>query len=73
MKVRIIRTVKDTNERLSEGVPFQLSPKFLQNSLQIDIDERIRYQTHLGFGGAITESTAYTLAHDMTPAARQEA
>ncbi|MCA1032551.1 glucosylceramidase [Bacillus timonensis] len=59
-KIRMVLTAKDTEDRLTE----QQGLSFTKNASNVDIsiDPTTEYQTMLGFGGAFTEATAYTLS-----------
>jgi glucosylceramidase len=69
--IKVVVTSKNTNDRLTEKEALTLSA---QSSGNIDLllDESQQYQEIVGFGGAFTEATAYTLAQ-MTADKRQEA
>ncbi|OZM58069.1 glucosylceramidase [Lottiidibacillus patelloidae] len=59
--VKMILTAKDSEDRLTE----KHSVKFTENNSEnadILIDSATTYQKILGFGGAFTEATAYTLS-----------
>lgn len=62
MKVRIIRTAKNTGDRLTEKQTVNLSKNFETNISVIALDPKQTFQKHLGFGGAFTEAAAYTLS-----------
>ncbi|GKU26295.1 glycoside hydrolase family 30 protein [Clostridium folliculivorans] len=60
-KIRIIQTAKDTADRLTEKDSISFNKeKSSDNTLKIDRNKK--YQKIVGFGGAFTESAAYTLA-----------
>jgi len=72
MKIRVIRTAKDTGERLKELAPLELDKKIIKSEFHVLINPSVSFQTHIGFGGAVTEATAYTLAAQMNFDSRKE-
>lgn len=72
MKIRVIRTAKDTGERLKELAPLEIEKQVVKSEYQVLIKPEISYQTHIGFGGAVTEATTFTLAAQMNDVARKE-
>ena len=68
--VKIIQTARDTKDRLTEKGVFTLEKEKTQGAvLLLNIDNR--YQKIVGFGGAFTESAAYTF-YKMEPSKRAE-
>lgn len=61
-KLRIILTSKDTKDRLAEKEPLNFTTGNKEDLPSIKIDISKSYQSILGFGGAFTEATAYTLS-----------
>jgi glucosylceramidase len=59
--IRKILTKKDSDDRLEEKPGLELSES-IESDKVIVIDNNLRYQRILGFGGALTESAAYTLS-----------
>ncbi len=72
MKAKIIRTAKNTNDRLTEKQTITLAKDFDYSVNMIVINPKLIYQTHIGFGGAFTEAAAYTLS-EMPDEKRMEA
>lgn len=70
--VRLIQTAKDTADRLAEkaSLTFQPDEKGTENHL-INIYDDVRYQTVIGFGGALTEASSVTIDR-MGEGSRQE-
>ncbi|QJC53864.1 glycoside hydrolase family 30 protein [Paenibacillus albicereus] len=70
--IRLVQTAKDTGERLAERpeLSFRDDESGHENHL-INIYDDIAYQTIEGFGGALTEASAVTIAK-MSPARQQE-
>jgi glucosylceramidase len=62
MKIKLYQTAKDTKDRISKTGELTLSPIFKTNTPMIVLNPSQTYQTHIGFGGAFTESAAYTLS-----------
>lgn len=62
MKIEIIRSSKEDNARLKPSGELELVHKFNIDMPTIYIDSTKTYQTHLGFGGAFTESACYVLS-----------
>lgn len=58
--IEMIRTVKDTGERLSEHAPAAFGPNPDDDTPSILVDAGTRYQVIEGFGGAFTEAAATT-------------
>lgn len=56
----VVQSVKADN---SFWQPVDFKHSDTDTTVQVAIDSKKTYQTWLGFGGAITESAAYTLAH----------
>jgi len=65
--LRYYLTARDTADRLAEQhrIPFTGPPE--RYDVSIVIDPEVAFQTHLGFGGAFTESAAVTLAKLSAP------
>ncbi|MFD1020967.1 glycoside hydrolase family 30 protein [Thalassobacillus hwangdonensis] len=61
-ELNVTVTAKDTEDRLSRKAPLSLSPYGGEASADIEIKTDETYQEVLGFGGAFTEATAYTLS-----------
>jgi glucosylceramidase len=59
--IRKILTKKDSDDRLEEKPVLELTKTGASDNI-IVIDSNLRYQKILGFGGALTESAAYTLS-----------
>ncbi|NLG81301.1 MAG: glycoside hydrolase family 30 protein [Bacilli bacterium] len=72
MKVKVIRTAKNTGDRLTELETLELNGEFNRHSNMIVVSPNETYQTHIGFGGAFTEACAYTLS-EMPKEKREEA
>ena len=63
MKIKKIETNIKRNLYLDITNNIELSPEILNTETKkISIDENIKYQEVLGFGGAFTESAGYSLA-----------
>ena len=62
MNIKLFQTAKDTKDRISKTGELTLSPIFKTNTPMIVLNPNQTYQTHIGFGGAFTESAAYTLS-----------
>lgn len=59
--IKVVLTSKNTNDRLTE----KQSLRFTENNIElidIKINDKKRYQSIVGFGGAFTEAAAYTLS-----------
>jgi glucosylceramidase len=69
--MRVFRTAKDTDERLSEGAPLTLEQGLKPLLPSVLIDSGTRYQEIEGFGGSFTEAAAVTL-FKMSPERRAE-
>lgn len=67
---RIIRTVKDSGDRLSDAAILEVRNK-TERQAALRVDPNKQYQQILGFGGAFTESGAYVLSK-IHPKKRQE-
>lgn len=61
-KLRTILTSKDTKDRLAEKEGLNFTTEKKEGLASIKIDASKAYQRILGFGGAFTEATAYTLS-----------
>ncbi|MDQ0484907.1 glycoside hydrolase family 30 protein [Guptibacillus hwajinpoensis] len=57
-----IQSARDNGDLLKVKEPLQVSSLSSENATQISIDPKQTYQTILGFGGAFTEASAYTLS-----------
>lgn len=62
MKITQIVTAKETKERLEQKEPILMEQGVNESSDFIKINTTIQHQELLGFGGAFTESAAYTLS-----------
>ncbi|KGE16539.1 glycoside hydrolase family 30 protein [Paenibacillus wynnii] len=61
--VRVIQTAKDTEDRLTEKTSISFSPDSAEKEMElINIYEDLEYQEIEGFGGALTEASAVTIA-----------
>jgi glucosylceramidase len=69
--VQTVVTAKYTEERLSPKQGLSFSTKAEEAQPDIVLDPEMSYQTMIGFGGAFTESAAYTLSR-MSPEKRAE-
>jgi glucosylceramidase len=72
MNVKVVRTAKNTGDRLTEKQTLTLTENFDNNVNVVAIDPKQTFQTHIGFGGSFTEAAAYTLA-EMPAEKRAEA
>ena len=70
-KAQTILTAKNTGERLSPQPGIVFSVKAPSQQADIVLQPEVGYQKMLGFGGAFTESAAYTLSR-MSPEKRAE-
>jgi glucosylceramidase len=68
--VRVIQTAKNTNDRLTQKGEFALSG-VRNEGITFTMDTNKRYQKIIGFGGAFSESAAYTFSR-MEPHLREE-
>jgi glucosylceramidase len=59
-KLRVVLTAKDTSDRLADKGLFVFEKNSENADIKLDVNKR--YQTILGFGGALTEAAAYTLS-----------
>jgi glucosylceramidase len=66
-------TAKDTNNRLAAGAPltFTALPQPDEGMLCVEVDPTHRFQSIVGFGGALTDAAAETFAK-LPPAVQQE-
>ncbi|HEY8436410.1 MAG TPA: glycoside hydrolase family 30 protein [Haloplasmataceae bacterium] len=62
MVVRIVRTAKNTGDRLKEIQKVEMTKDFNLQIPLIALNPEEEYQTHIGFGGAFTEAACYTLS-----------
>src|SRR5690348_16099010 len=71
-KVTVYTTAKDTDQRLASSGEVEFKPmgQPMETQTCVFIDPRRTFQTFLGIGGAITDSSAETLAK--IPAAKQQ-
>jgi len=71
-KISVYTTAKDTDQRLGRTAEVEFKPmgQPLETQTCVFIDPRRTFQTFLGIGGAITDSSAETLAK--IPAAKQQ-
>ena len=60
--MQLFKTVKDSYKRLNEENTTLLSKKIKNVTTTVDIDTKETYQTIIGFGGGMTESSAYALS-----------
>jgi glucosylceramidase len=70
-EIKVILTSKETNDRLSEKQSVSFQANMEQTSVDIKVDSSKTYQEIMGFGGAFTEASAYTLSQ-VSPNKRQE-
>ena len=60
--MELFKTVKDTYKRLNKENTTLLNKKIKDVTSTVNIDTKETHQTIIGFGGAITESSAYALS-----------
>ena len=60
--MKLFKTVKDSHKRLNEENTTLLNKKIKDITTIVNIDTTDTHQTIIGFGGAITESSAYVLS-----------
>lgn len=61
-RVRIIRTARDTDDRISEVEIIEIGSKKEESTISVQIDPYEQHHSTLGFGGAFTEAGAYVLS-----------
>jgi glucosylceramidase len=70
-KVEVVVTSADLHQALTRGAALHFSSAVPERSTPlIDVTERIRYQTVKGLGGAMTDSSAWLLLHDLNGGTR---
>ncbi|HAS72934.1 MAG TPA: glucosylceramidase [Clostridiales bacterium UBA8960] len=65
--MKIIRTEKQTNSRLTEV----MLKEGIEANIELKVNSQIDYQTHIGFGGAFTEAAATTF-YNMSEASQNK-
>lgn len=68
--VRFFLTEELSGNRLSEQKPLDITSGAEGREVSVVVDSKIRFQTHLGFGGAFTEAASTTL-DKLSPANRR--
>lgn len=63
MNIQVYRTAKDTHERWTALAYEKVALPYDTTVPMVVVTPSKKYQTHLGFGGAFTESAAYTYAN----------
>ncbi len=58
--VRVILTKKESDARLKEMPKLKLEPK--KGDANVYLNDEVTFQEIIGFGGAITEASAYNLS-----------
>jgi glucosylceramidase len=71
-KIKVIQTVKDTEDRLTEKDSLTFQKDYQENLPLIEINRNKKFQEVIGFGGAFTEAASSTL-DQLSPQKRQEA
>lgn len=61
--IRVIQTAQAQKEVWKELEPLEISGDYSFRVDTVDVDSSKSFQTHMGFGGAFTEASAYTLAN----------
>lgn len=61
-EIKVVMTSKNTEDRLTEKESSIFSSRLPNQKVDIELDINKKYQTILGFGGAFTEATTYTLS-----------
>lgn len=61
--VKIVQTAKEFNEPWVEMGDLELGKTYDYDCESVDVSTDVTFQTHRGFGGAFTESAAYTLSN----------
>ena len=61
--IKVIQTAKDTTDRLTAKTDLVLNPDRPEKVDQIEVDTQTKYQEILGFGGALTEASAYVYSN----------
>jgi glucosylceramidase len=62
MNIKVFRTAEKTNEKIKHVDTLLVTKDFSTKTPMIILNPQKTYQTHIGFGGAFTESAAYTLS-----------
>lgn len=71
MNLKLIQTTKDTNDLLAEKEIISFTDGVSNDASTLTVLPAHRYQTMMGFGGAFTEASAYTLSK-ISPEKRME-
>jgi glucosylceramidase len=71
--VRVVLTTASGSRALSAMPPMRFSRAANRGARTLHVDDRVAYQTMLGFGAAMTDSSAWLLQNQLGPAARQQA
>lgn len=61
-EIKVVMTCKNTEDRLTEKETLAFLNRLEGQEVDIELDINKRFQTILGFGGALTEAAAYTLS-----------
>jgi glucosylceramidase len=70
-KIKVIQTAKDTKDRLTPKPDLLFQVNQPERTIAIEINPLKKYQEIIGFGGAFTEATAFTVAN-LSPEKRAE-
>lgn len=70
--IKVVRTTKKDDIKWREMPNLEFTENYERNKKSIVIDSSVKYQTHLGFGGAFTEAASYTLS-EVSEDVREEA
>ena len=68
--VRVYLTTADLSQRLTRQPDLHFSPRRATRVATIHVDDMKTYQQIDGFGGALTDTSAWLLGTKLTPAAR---
>lgn len=67
----IVQTTADLQDALTVKPPRRFGASAARGAQVIDVDPAVRYQRIVGFGGAMTDSSAWLLYDELSPAERQ--
>ncbi len=68
--VHVVQTTADLSQRMQRLPDMRMEPGGARVPMVVHVQDRVRYQTILGFGAALTDSSAFLIRDALTPAAR---
>ncbi|MGA2928319.1 MAG: glycoside hydrolase family 30 beta sandwich domain-containing protein [Solirubrobacteraceae bacterium] len=71
-QVQVVLTTANLTDALTTMAPLQFGHQPAAGARVLHVNDRVRYQTIMGFGGAMTDTSAWLIYDELAPAARAQ-